>query len=122
MFIIQFLIMLIQYLIKIYFLNLVSDLCLGKILIMGRGKNDCWSHVTKVENGKKWICKYCNQKFSGGASRIEAHLGGKGGGIRRCSNYRINQEDYNNLASTSSNPPQAQVVINTIDATHDEGK
>jgi hypothetical protein len=89
---------------------------------MGRGQSDCWSHVTKVEDGKKWICKYCNEKFSGGASRIEAHLRleGKTGNIRRCSRYLGNQEIYNNLASTSSNPPQA--VINTIVVTHDQGK
>ncbi|WJX80930.1 Ulp1 peptidase [Trifolium repens] len=89
---------------------------------MGRGQSDCWPHVTKVEDGKKWICKYCNKKFSGGASRIEAHLGleGKTGNIRRCSNYPANQGVYNNLASTSSNnPPQA--VINTIYSTHDQG-
>ncbi|WJX80955.1 Ulp1 peptidase [Trifolium repens] len=89
---------------------------------MGRGKNDCWSHVTKVEDGKKWICNYCKDEFSGGASRIVAHLGldGKGVGIRRCSKYPGNEGVYNNLASTSSNPRQAQAVINTIDVTHDQ--
>jgi hypothetical protein len=87
---------------------------------MGRGKNDCWSHVTKVEDGKKWICNYCEEDFTGGASRIVAHLGGKGGGIRRCSKYPGNEGVYNNLASTSSNPPEA--VINTIVVTHDQGK
>jgi hypothetical protein len=88
---------------------------------MGRPKKDCWSHVEKVGNGNKLICNYCEVEFSGGASRIEAHLGleGKTGNIRRCSKYPENQGIYNNLASTSSNPPQ--VVINTIYSTHDQG-
>ncbi|WJX80927.1 Ulp1 peptidase [Trifolium repens] len=69
---------------------------------MGREKHEhCWSHVRKVENGKKWICKYCNKKFSGGASRIEAHLGGKGGGTRRCSKYPGNEGVYNNFIGFS---------------------
>jgi len=66
------------------------DLSLGKILIMGRKKNeDCRKHVTEIENGSRWICKYCNNDFGGGATRIEAHLGlnGKRGGIVRCSDY-----------------------------------
>ncbi|WJX80954.1 Ulp1 peptidase [Trifolium repens] len=74
---------------------------------MGRPKNDRWSHVTKVENGKKWICNYCKDVFGGGASRIVAHLGldGKRGNIRRCSNYPVNEGVNNNIASTSRNPP-----------------
>ncbi|XP_045794652.1 probable disease resistance protein At5g43730 isoform X6 [Trifolium pratense] len=84
---------------------------------MGRPKKDCWSHVTKVKNGSKdkdnWICNYCKDEFSGGASRINAHLTGNGGGIRKCSKYPANDEGVNNnMASTSSNPPQP--VTNTI--------
>ncbi|XP_045794649.1 probable disease resistance protein At1g61300 isoform X3 [Trifolium pratense] len=91
---------------------------------MGRPKKDCWSHVTKVKNGStdNWICNYCKDEFSGGASRINAHLTGNGGGIRKCSNskYLANEGVNNNMASTSSNPPQP--VINTIhDVTHDQG-
>jgi len=59
---------------------------------MGRGKHEhCWEHVTRVENGPQWICNYCKDKFSGGASRIKAHLrlDGKRGGIKRCSNYPV---------------------------------
>ncbi|WJX75443.1 Ulp1 peptidase [Trifolium repens] len=87
---------------------------------MGRGKNDCWSHVTTVEDGKKWICNYCKEEFSGGASRIVAHLGlgGKGGGIRRCSNYHAN-DGIHNMTSTSSNSPE--VVINRVYSTQDQG-
>ena len=76
---------------------------------MGRAKHEhLWIHVRKVENGRKWICKHCNVKFSGGASRIQTHLGlgGKGGrGIKRCSNYLGNEgiDNNNNMASTSSN-------------------
>jgi hypothetical protein len=101
---------------------------LGKILIMGRPKDEhCWDHVTKVENSKKWICNYCGKDSTGGASRIKAHLGlgppkAPGGvkGIRKCSNYPVNEGVNNNMASTSRNPPQA--VINTIAVTHDQGK
>ena len=106
------------------------DLCLGNILIMGRKKNeDCRKHVTEVENGRKWKCNYCNGKFSGGATRIEAHLGlnGKEGGIKRCSKYPHvvgNEGVHNNMASTSSNPPpEAEAVIyRVVYSTHDQGK
>ncbi|GAU14101.1 hypothetical protein TSUD_169260 [Trifolium subterraneum] len=87
---------------------------------MGRAKHEhLWIHVRKVENGRKWICKHCNGKFSGGASRIDVHLGGKeGGGIRRCSNYHGNQGILN-MASTSNNSPE--VVINRVYSTQDQG-
>jgi hypothetical protein len=39
-----------------------------------------------------------------------------------CIIYTVNEGVNNNMASTSSNPPQAQVVINTIDVTQDQGK
>ena len=83
---------------------------------MGRGKHEhCWKHVTEVENGRKWICNYCNDKFSGGASRIQAHLGlnGKGGGIRRCSNYH---------EGVHNNPPPEAVINRVVYSTQDQGK
>lgn len=89
---------------------------------MGRKKNeDCRKHVTEVENDRKWICNYCNDKYSGGASRIEAHLGlnGKGGGIKRCSKYPTvagKEGVHNNMASTSSNPP-SEVAVNRLYST-----
>jgi hypothetical protein len=97
---------------------------------MGRPKDEhCSDHVTKVENSEKWICDYCGKDSTGGASRIKAHLGlgppkaPRGvKGIRKCSNYPVNEGVNNNMASTSSNPPQAQAVINTIDVTQDQGK
>ena len=101
------------------------DLCLGNILIMGRKKNeDCRKHVTEVENGRKWICKYCNNEFGGGASRIEAHLGlnGKRGNIRRCSNYHEGVHHNNNMASTSSNPPPEAVIDRVVYSTQYQGK
>lgn len=108
-------------------MNLALDLCLGKILIMGRKRNeDCRKHVTEVENGRKWICKYCNDKYSGAATRIEAHLGlnGKAGGIRRCPNYPPvaagNEGVHNNMASTSSNPPPEAHLINRVYSTQDQ--
>jgi len=46
-----------SFLLTFFSFNLTMDLCLGKILIMGRGKHDhCWKHVTRVKNGLKWIC------------------------------------------------------------------
>ncbi|CAJ2669276.1 unnamed protein product [Trifolium pratense] len=88
---------------------------------MGREKSEYWSHVTTEANDPKWMCNHCKKKFGGGASRIEAHLlGDKRGGIRKCSKYLVNEVVNNNMASTSSNPPQP--VINTIhDVTHDQG-
>ena len=96
-------------------------MCLGNSLSMGRRKHEhCWTHVTKLKNEKKWKCKHCNNNFAGGATRIAAHLGlgGKGGGIKRCSNYppvsgNEGVEYYNNMASTLSNPPEA--VTNRVD-------
>ncbi|XP_045794662.1 probable disease resistance protein At4g27220 isoform X4 [Trifolium pratense] len=96
-------------------------MCLGKILMMGRSKHEhLWIHVTKVENGRKWICKHCDGKFSGGASRIKTHLGRKGGGgIRQCSNYHANDQGIHNMASTSNN---SQGVINRVYSTQDQGR
>jgi hypothetical protein len=37
-----------------------------------------------------------------------------------CIVYTVNEGINNNMASTSSNPPQA--LINTIAVTHDQGK
>jgi hypothetical protein len=107
-----------MYMLIYIYLSLALNLCLGKILKMGRAKHEhLWIHVTEVENGRKWICKHCNVKFSGGASRIQTHLGlgGKGGGgIRRCSDYHAN-EGIHNMASTS-------VVVNRVYSTQDQGK
>jgi len=115
------------------YLNFTFNLCLGKVLIMGGEKhNHCWIHVTKVENGCEWICKHCNLKFSGGASSIEAHLGlggvvahrssKVGEDIRRFSNHHVtgNEGVHNNLASTSSNPPEA--VNRSIHSIQVQGK
>ena len=94
---------------------------------MGRGKHEhCWNHVTIVENDSewKWKCNYCTDKFSGGASRIKAHLGlnGKRGNIRRCSNYHEGVHNNNNMASTSSNPPPEAVIDRVVYSTQDQGK
>jgi len=97
---------------------------------MGRKKNeDCRKHVTEVENGRKWICNYCNIEYSGGATRIEAHLelNGKRGGIVRCSKYPhvVGNEgvhNNNNMASTSSNPPPEAVIDRVVYSTQDQGK
>ena len=107
------------------------DLCLGKILIMGRKRNEeCRKHVTEIENGrkKKWKCNYCNIEYSGGATRIQTHLGLNGKrGIKRCSNYppvagNEGVHNNNNMASTSSNPPPEAVIDRVVYSTQDQGK
>ena len=62
--------------------------------------NYYWDQVIKEENGR-WECKLCNGSFSGGTSRIKAHLDHiKGGGIEPCPYGGV----HSHTASTSSNP------------------
>jgi hypothetical protein len=64
-----------MYMLIYIYLSLALNLCLGKILKMGRAKHEhLWIHVTEVENGRKWLCKHCNVKFSGGAIRLLLYL------------------------------------------------
>jgi len=98
----------------------------------GEKHNHCWIHVKKVENGRELICKHCNLKFSGGASRIETHLGLSGieahrsskvgEDSRRCSNHHVagNEGVHNNIASTSSKPLEA--VNRSIHSIQVQGK
>ncbi|XP_075661639.1 putative disease resistance protein RGA4 [Castanea sativa] len=46
---------------------------------MGRGIDPFWAHAEKVNGGLKFKCNYCQRDFSGGASRIKAHLAGVSG-------------------------------------------
>ncbi|KAF3944276.1 hypothetical protein CMV_029246 [Castanea mollissima] len=46
---------------------------------MGRGIDPFWAHAEKVNGGFKFKCNYCQRDFSGGASRIKAHLAGVSG-------------------------------------------
>ena len=50
---------------------------------MGRERDQFWAYVVKV-NGR-FKCNFCEQDFSGGASRIKAHLAGvPGHDIKAC--------------------------------------
>ena len=49
---------------------------------MGRERDQFWAYVVKV-NGR-FKCNFCEQDFSGGASRIKAHLAGVPGQIKVC--------------------------------------
>ncbi|KAL4631819.1 hypothetical protein ACB092_04G005100 [Castanea dentata] len=50
---------------------------------MGRQRDQFWDHAEKLKDGFK--CNYCEKKFTGGASRIKAHLAGiPGHDIQAC--------------------------------------
>lgn len=49
---------------------------------MGRKKDQIWIHAEKLNN--RFKCKYCNCKFSGGATRIKFHLAGGSRDIASC--------------------------------------
>ena len=50
---------------------------------MGRQRDQFWDYAEKL-NGR-FKCNYCEQDFSGGASRIKAHLAGvPGHDIKAC--------------------------------------
>ncbi|KAL2329695.1 hypothetical protein Fmac_017276 [Flemingia macrophylla] len=79
---------------------------------MGRTKGDIyyWNQVTTEGKGK-WKCKHCNRPFSGGFSRIKAHIDKtKGKGIAICSvdpgNERVGS------TSNSSHLREVQNILN----------
>ncbi|OWM76569.1 disease resistance protein At4g27190-like [Punica granatum] len=56
---------------------------------MGKQRDKFWDHAEVMPNEDKakdrWKCKFCRKLFSGGASRIKAHLGKvEGKGIQVC--------------------------------------
>ncbi|PKI35325.1 hypothetical protein CRG98_044275 [Punica granatum] len=58
---------------------------------MGKPRDKFWDHVEVMPNEGEakdcWKCKSCHKLFSGGASRIKAHLGKvEGKGIKVCEN------------------------------------
>ena len=77
---------------------------LGEKHTMGRNKFKIWKHVMPVQNCKSsrgnmiksgFKCNYCHQVFSGGAPRINIHLGKiKGHGIKVCENVSQVQEGH----------------------------
>ncbi|PKI31925.1 hypothetical protein CRG98_047688, partial [Punica granatum] len=56
---------------------------------MGKPRDKFWDHTEVMPNEgeakDRWKCKFCHKLFSGGASRIKAHLGKvEGKGIKVC--------------------------------------
>ncbi|KAF3970506.1 hypothetical protein CMV_005809 [Castanea mollissima] len=50
---------------------------------MGRQRDQFWDHAEKLNDG--FICNYCEKEFTGGATRIKAHLAGiPGHDIQAC--------------------------------------
>ncbi|XP_042966680.1 uncharacterized protein LOC122300243 [Carya illinoinensis] len=43
---------------------------------MVRQKDPFWRHAKNLENGRRFSCNYCGDKFSGGISRFKWHLSG----------------------------------------------
>ncbi|TKY64961.1 disease resistance protein [Spatholobus suberectus] len=83
---------------------------------MGRPKGDkyYWNQVTIEENGK-WKCKHCNLTFSGGFSRIKAHVDQtKGKGITVCSVNHGNDINRDPGPFNSSAPQEAVNTLNTL--------
>ncbi|XP_062175353.1 uncharacterized protein LOC133880419 [Alnus glutinosa] len=46
---------------------------------MVKRKDSFWEHAKEIENGRFFICKFCNKRFSGGVSRFKSHLSGFNG-------------------------------------------
>ncbi|XP_029125651.1 uncharacterized protein LOC109791223 [Cajanus cajan] len=77
---------------------------------MGRRKGDpkYTNEVIIIEENKRWKCKHCNSEFSGGFSRIKAHLDKTPGkGIAICSVYCGNEARQNIIGSSSMDPQGA---------------
>ena len=50
---------------------------------MGRQRDQFWDYAEKLDD--RFKCNYCGRDFSGGASRIKAHLAGvQGHDIKAC--------------------------------------
>ncbi|XP_030940263.1 putative disease resistance protein RGA3 [Quercus lobata] len=76
---------------------------------MGRQRDEFWDHA-KNENGR-FECNYCKQDFSGGASRIKAHLAGiPGHDIKACNAV---PQDVQEKAQATQKKREAQVTQGT---------
>ncbi|KAH1200251.1 putative ubiquitin-like-specific protease 2B [Glycine max] len=79
----------------------------------GRPKSKYWNEAGKI--GKDmWKCNHCKEKFSGGATRIEEHITGKGNSIRKCSKYPGHEGGHNIIASGSTSPREALHTLNQL--------
>ncbi|XP_057738188.1 probable disease resistance protein At4g27220 [Arachis stenosperma] len=78
---------------------------------MGRPKNPIWNEVTIIEEERKWLCNRCGEKYAGGATRINEHLGNtKGAGnITLCPRRHdlANEGVNNSMLPGSSNQVEA---------------
>ena len=76
---------------------------------MGRQRDQFWEHAKK-ENGR-FKCNYCEQDFSGGASRIKSHLAGvRGHDIVACNAV---PQDVQKKAQATLKKREAQVTQGT---------
>ena len=76
---------------------------------MGRQRDQFWDHA-KNENGR-FKCNYCKQDFSGGASRIKAHLAGiPGHDIKVCNAV---PQDVQEKAQATQKKREAQATQET---------
>ncbi|KAK4253627.1 hypothetical protein QN277_010275 [Acacia crassicarpa] len=72
----------------------------------GRRRDEVWERVTLLEGGRRWMCNDCGEEFTGGASRIKAHLNKvKGTGIRPC----IGKANSNNDTERNLLDSQGQI-------------
>ena len=60
-------------------------LFLAQAQVMPRSESSIWNVELRSADNKQWTCSYCGDIHSGASSRIEAHLIGGSGDIRRCS-------------------------------------
>ena len=76
---------------------------------MGREKDQFWAYAVKVDG--RFKCNFCKQNFSGGASRIKAHLARvPGNDIKACNAVPL---DVQNKAEATQKKREAQATQGT---------
>ncbi|PKI64295.1 hypothetical protein CRG98_015302 [Punica granatum] len=85
---------------------------MGKPRKPGKPKHPCWEYVKPIQDPanpskKRWQCNYCNKDYSGGAARIQVHLGLViGQGIEPCQKFKkghMSQVPENGMSSAAEN-------------------
>ena len=77
---------------------------------MGRQRDQFWDYAEKLND--RFKCNYCEQNFSGGASRIKAHLAGvQGHDIVACN--AVPQDVQEKAQATQKKKREAQVTQGT---------
>ncbi|KAF3973735.1 hypothetical protein CMV_002854 [Castanea mollissima] len=76
---------------------------------MGRQRDQFWDHAEKLNDG--FICNYCEKEFTGGATRIKAHLAGiPGHDIQACNAV---PQDVQEKAQATQKKRETQVTQGT---------